>query len=91
MYDLIIRGGTIVDGTGGEPYLGDVAVQGERIVAVGEVTASARREIDAAGMIVTPAHLGHLSFFPTSSRLVTRKVTPHPEQGNRTSDMGTLQ
>jgi N-acyl-D-aspartate/D-glutamate deacylase len=54
MYDLIIRGGTIVDGTGGEPYLGDVAVQGERIVAVGEVTGSARREIGAAGMIVTP-------------------------------------
>jgi N-acyl-D-aspartate/D-glutamate deacylase len=54
MYDLIIRGGTIVDGTGGAPYLGDVAVQGERIVAVGEVIGGARREIDAAGMIVTP-------------------------------------
>jgi N-acyl-D-aspartate/D-glutamate deacylase len=54
MHDLIIRGGTIVDGTGGAPFEGDVAIQGDRIVAVGEVTGSARREIDASGMIVTP-------------------------------------
>ena len=54
MHDLIIRGGTVVDGTGGEPYVGDVAIEGDRIVAVGEVSGSAVREIDAAGMIVTP-------------------------------------
>jgi N-acyl-D-amino-acid deacylase len=53
--DLIIRNGTIVDGTGAAPYRGDVAIDGDRIVAVGEVGAEpARREIDAAGMIVTP-------------------------------------
>ena len=54
MHDLIIRNGLIVDGTGGAPYLGDIAIQGERIVAVGEVHGAARREIDAAGHIVTP-------------------------------------
>ena len=54
MHDLIIRGGTIVDGTGGEPYAGDVAIVGDRIVAVGEVSGAAQREIDATGMIVTP-------------------------------------
>jgi N-acyl-D-amino-acid deacylase len=54
MHDLIIRGGTIVDGTGGEPYVGDVAIDGDRIVAVGEVSGAAQREIDATGMIVTP-------------------------------------
>ncbi|WP_297693256.1 amidohydrolase family protein [Phenylobacterium sp.] len=54
MRDLIIRGGTIVDGTGAEPFVGDVAVQGDRIVEVGVVTGPARREIDASGMIVTP-------------------------------------
>jgi N-acyl-D-aspartate/D-glutamate deacylase len=54
MYDLIIRGGTIVDGTGKAPFEGDVAVQGDRIVAVGEVTGSAKREIDARGLVVTP-------------------------------------
>jgi N-acyl-D-aspartate/D-glutamate deacylase len=54
MHDLIIRGGTIVDGTGAEPFVGDVAVDGERIVAVGKVEGPARREIDASGLIVTP-------------------------------------
>ena len=47
--DLIIRGGTIVDGTGGAPFLGDIAIDGDRIVAVGEVSGQGRREIDADG------------------------------------------
>ena len=42
MYDLIIRGGTIVDGTGGQPFTGDVAVNGDKIVAVGKVEGPAR-------------------------------------------------
>jgi N-acyl-D-aspartate/D-glutamate deacylase len=54
MRDLIIRGGTIVDGSGGEPYVGDVAIDGDRIVEVGEVSGPARREIDARGLLVTP-------------------------------------
>ena len=54
MHDLVIRGGTIVDGTGGAPFVGDVAVDGDRIAAVGEVKARGRREIDATGQIVTP-------------------------------------
>jgi N-acyl-D-amino-acid deacylase len=53
-HDLIIRNGLIVDGTGSEPYLGDVAVDNDTIVAVGEVTGSAAREIDAKGHAVTP-------------------------------------
>lgn len=54
MYDLIVRGGTIVDGLGGTPYRGDVAIEGDRIVAVGTIGGSARREIDAQGKLVTP-------------------------------------
>ncbi len=54
MHDLIIRGGTLVDGTGGAPYAGDIAIDGDRIVQVGKVTGEARQEIDASGMIVTP-------------------------------------
>ena len=53
-YDLVIRGGTIVDGTGAAPYVGDVAICGQRIVAVGEAPGEGVREIDAAGMLVTP-------------------------------------
>lgn len=53
-YDLVIRNGLIVDGTGGAPYPGDVAVLAGRIAAVGNVDGSGREEIDAAGQIVTP-------------------------------------
>jgi N-acyl-D-aspartate/D-glutamate deacylase len=54
MHDLIIRNGTLVDGTGAPPVLGDIAIDGDRIVQVGKVTGSARKEIDAKGMVVTP-------------------------------------
>ncbi|HWP67050.1 MAG TPA: amidohydrolase family protein [Candidatus Limnocylindria bacterium] len=52
--DLVIRGGTIVDGSGGPPVEGDVAIRGERIVAVGRTGARGREEIDARGLVVTP-------------------------------------
>ncbi|MFZ4067469.1 MAG: N-acyl-D-amino-acid deacylase family protein [Phenylobacterium sp.] len=54
MLDLIIRGGTLVDGTGAVPVIGDIGVQGDRIVAVGKVEGPARREIDATGLVITP-------------------------------------
>ena len=54
MLDLIIRGGTLVDGTGAVPVIGDIGVQGDRIVAVGKVQGPARREIDATGLLITP-------------------------------------
>ena len=54
MHDLIIRNGTLVDGTGAPSVLGDIAIDGDRIVQVGKVTGSARKEIDAQGMVVTP-------------------------------------
>jgi N-acyl-D-aspartate/D-glutamate deacylase len=53
-YDLVIRGGEIVDGRGGAPRVGDVAVRGGRIAAVGEVPDSGAEEIDARGRLVTP-------------------------------------
>jgi len=54
MYDLVIRGGTVVDGTGGPSMVADVAVDGDRIVAVGTDLGAGREEIDARGKIVTP-------------------------------------
>jgi N-acyl-D-aspartate/D-glutamate deacylase len=57
MFDTVIRGGTIVDGTGAAPYTGDLAIEGDRIVAVGTVDGPARQEIDADGAIVTPGFL----------------------------------
>ena len=57
MFDTVIRGGTIVDGTGAAPFTGDVAIDDGRIVAVGEVDGQAREEIDADGALVTPGFL----------------------------------
>lgn len=57
MYDILITGGTVVDGTGAPAVAGSVAIDGDRIVAVGpssEVDGPARRTIDAAGAHVTP-------------------------------------
>ncbi|MEH3048131.1 N-acyl-D-amino-acid deacylase family protein [Sphingomonas adhaesiva] len=54
MYDLLIKNGTIVDGTGAARFRGDVGVADGRIVAVGEAEGTARETIDADGCIVTP-------------------------------------
>ncbi|MCP5058148.1 MAG: amidohydrolase family protein [bacterium] len=54
MHDLVIRGGTVVDGTGAKARQADVAIQGDRIVAVGSDVGPAKREIDAKGLLVTP-------------------------------------
>ena len=53
-HDLVIRGGGIVDGTGSEPFTGDIAVDGGTIAKVGKVEDSGHREIDAEGHVVTP-------------------------------------
>src|SRR5262245_25831946 len=56
-YDLIIRGGKIVDGSGNPWFYGDVAVKGDRVVAVGRVGGEAARVIDAAGLVVAPGFI----------------------------------
>ncbi|MCA9770920.1 MAG: amidohydrolase family protein [Myxococcales bacterium] len=54
MHDLVIRGGTIVDGSGAPGFTGDVAIDGGQIAAVGGDVGRGRREIDADGALVTP-------------------------------------
>ena len=54
MFDLVIRNGTVIDGSGSPRRVADVAVQGGRIAAVGPGLGAGRREIDAAGLIVAP-------------------------------------
>ncbi len=54
MHDLVIRGGTVIDGSGAARVRGDVAIQGDCIVEVGAVSGRGRREIDATDRLVTP-------------------------------------
>ena len=54
MYDLVVRGGTVVDGTGAKPFVGDVAIHAGKVIEVGSVSERGREEIDARGKIVTP-------------------------------------
>ncbi|MBU1287055.1 MAG: amidohydrolase family protein [Alphaproteobacteria bacterium] len=57
MYDLVIRNGKVVDGTGAPAYDADIAVKGNRIVKIGKVTEGAREEVDATGKVVSPGFI----------------------------------
>ncbi len=61
-YDLIVRGGAIYDGSGGDPVRGDVAIKGQRIVCVGACEGQAARTVDAKGKAVTPGFINMLSW-----------------------------
>ena len=53
-YDVLIKGGTIVDGSGADRFQADVAINSDRIVAIGDNLGSAKRTVDAEGKLVTP-------------------------------------
>ncbi|TDI46717.1 MAG: D-aminoacylase [Acidobacteria bacterium] len=62
-YDVILRGGTIYDGSGGQPYVGDVAFDGDVIAALGDLgAATAPTEIDVAGLAVAPGFVNMMSW-----------------------------
>ena len=54
MYDLVIRNGKIVDGSGEASFMGDIAINGDRIVKIGLIEDKGNKEIDAEGNLVTP-------------------------------------
>ncbi|RAN39948.1 amidohydrolase family protein [Hyphomonas sp. GM-8P] len=56
-YDMVIRGGTVFDGTGGAPYTADIGIRDGRIEAVGSIDTKGDREIDASNYIVTPGFI----------------------------------
>jgi len=62
-YDLILRGGTIYDGSGDEPVVGDVAIDGDTIAALGDVgNAVATTDIDVSGLVVAPGFINMMSW-----------------------------
>ena len=85
--DLVIRGGTIADGLGGELFEADVAVTGGRITEVGKVAARGREEIDARGKLVTP---GFVDVHTHYDGQVTwsQEITPSSQNGVTTAVMG---
>ncbi|GAB7066493.1 amidohydrolase family protein [Mycobacterium hodleri] len=86
-YDLIIRNGTIVDGLGGEPFTGDVAVAGGVIAAVGAVDGDATREIDATGLLVTPGFVDLHTHYDGQA-IWSDRMTPSSAHGVTTAVMG---
>jgi N-acyl-D-aspartate/D-glutamate deacylase len=90
--DVIIRGGTIYDGGEGEPFVGDVAIRGDRIVAIGSPGRyTAARIIDATGMIVAPGFIDphtHADSFLRSSDKAVRVNAAWLHQGVSTVMIG---
>jgi N-acyl-D-amino-acid deacylase len=87
-YDLIIRNGTIVNGLGGKPYVGDVAVRDGVIAAVGAVNGeTANREIDATGLLVTPGFVDLHTHYDGQS-IWSERLTPSSAHGVTTVVMG---
>ena len=86
-YDLIIRGGTIYDGSGSAPVVGDVAIKDDRIVAVGKIEGTAAKEVSAKGMAVAPGFINMLSW-ATESLIADPKSQSDIRQGVTLEVMG---
>jgi N-acyl-D-aspartate/D-glutamate deacylase len=85
--DLVIRGGTLADGTGSDLYEADVAIKHGRIAQIGQVTARGHEEIDAKGKLVTP---GFVDVHTHYDGQVTwsHDITPSSQNGVTTAIMG---
>ena len=86
-YDVVIRGGTIYDGSGAAPVTGDVAIKDDRIVAVGKVEGKGRSEVSARGMAVAPGFINMLSW-ATESLIADPRSQSDIRQGVTLEVMG---
>jgi N-acyl-D-amino-acid deacylase len=86
-FELIIRNGTIVDGLGGEPYVGDVAISDGVIAAVGSIDGDATREIDATGLLVTPGFIDLHTHYDGQA-IWSDRMVPSSAHGVTTALMG---
>jgi N-acyl-D-aspartate/D-glutamate deacylase len=86
-YDLVIRGGMVVDGTGAEPRRADVAVKDGVIAAVGKVDGAGREEIDAAGLLVTPGFVDLHTHYDGQA-IWSQRINPSSSHGVTTVVMG---
>ncbi len=86
-FDLVIRGGTNVDGSGGPRFTGDVAVNDGWIVAVGNVEGRGQEEIDAKGLLVTPGFVDIHTHYDGQS-IWSDRLNPSSDHGVTTVMMG---
>jgi N-acyl-D-aspartate/D-glutamate deacylase len=87
-FEVIIKGGTVYDGTGGEGHVADVAIRGDRIVGVGDfASAVAKKTIDARGLAVAPGFINMLSW-STESLIQDGRSQSEIRQGVTTEIMG---
>jgi N-acyl-D-aspartate/D-glutamate deacylase len=86
-YDLCIRNGTIVDGLGGEPYVGDVAISDGVIAAIGSVDGEATRDLDATGLLVTPGFIDLHTHYDGQA-IWSDRMVPSSAHGVTTALMG---
>src|ERR1700720_3710380 len=87
-FDIVIKGGTVYDGTGGEGHVTDVAIRGDRIAGVGDFAkASAKKTIDARGLAVAPGFINMLSW-STESLIQDGRSQSEIRQGVTTEIMG---
>ncbi|MUL44559.1 amidohydrolase family protein [Mycobacterium sp. CBMA293] len=89
-YDIVIRGGLIIDGLGGAPFQGDVAVQDGFIAAVGtagSIEGTGAREIDATGLLVTPGFVDLHTHYDGQA-IWSERMTPSSAHGVTTAVMG---
>jgi len=88
VYDVLIRGGTIYDGSGSDPIVGDVAIKDDKIVYVGPSRAvGAAQEVDATGLAVAPGFINMLSW-ATESLIVDPRAQSDIRQGVTLEVMG---
>jgi N-acyl-D-aspartate/D-glutamate deacylase len=87
MVDLVIRGGTVIDGSGRDAFEADVAIEAGKIVTVGKVSARGKEEIDARGKIVTPGFVDPHSHYDAQATWSSR-ITPSSWHGVTTTLIG---
>ncbi len=84
---VVIRNGTVIDGTGAEPFEADVAIAGSKIVAIGKITERGAEEIDAKGKLVTPGFVDIHTHYDAQAAWDSR-MTPSSWHGVTTAVMG---
>ncbi|WP_125079250.1 N-acyl-D-amino-acid deacylase family protein [Mycobacterium sp. P7213] len=85
--DVVVRNGTIVDGLGGHPYVGDVGIRDGVITEIGEVSGDAHRVIDATGLLVTPGFVDLHTHYDGQS-IWSDRLNPSSAHGVTTALMG---